>query len=163
MVTVTEVGVLTRPLLSVTVKLNVRVIVVVKVGATKVGFAVFGFGFRVTKGSDTWFHEYDTIVAPLVVAKLDEPTNLTVSPPLTAEDGNTEATATGADWVGLVNGTHTPFCSIDPGGHKVVVGTHTPFCSTVPIGQVPVGTLLFSIIIQRFDCLNICLPVPKTA
>ena len=50
MVTVTEVGVLTRPLLSVTVKLNVRVVGVEKVGAIKVGFAVFGFGLRVTKG-----------------------------------------------------------------------------------------------------------------
>ena len=96
MVTVTEVGALTRPLLSVTVKLNVREIVVGTVGATKVGFAVFGFGFRVTEGSDVWTHEYDAMVAPLVVAKLDEPINVTVVPP-TVEDGDTVATATGAD------------------------------------------------------------------
>src|SRR5207244_8923239 len=51
-VAVTEVGVLTRPLLSVTVKLNVREIVVETVGAINVGFTVFGLGFRVTKGSD---------------------------------------------------------------------------------------------------------------
>lgn len=88
-------GVLTRPLLSVTVKLNVRDVWML--GAVKVGFAVFVLGLRVTKGSDIWFQEYDTIVAPLVVAKLDEPTNVTVSPPLTVEDGDTVATATGAD------------------------------------------------------------------
>ena len=57
MMTVTEVGALTRPLLSVTFKLNVREIVVKTGGATKVGFAVFGFGFRVTKGSDVWSQE----------------------------------------------------------------------------------------------------------
>ena len=96
MVTVTEVGALTRPLLSVTVKLNVREIVVETAGAVKVGFAVFEEGFRVTKGSEAWAQEYDTIVAPLVVAKLDEPLNLTVSP-LTGEDGDATATATGAD------------------------------------------------------------------
>lgn len=127
MVTVTELvllGALTRPLLSVTVKLNVREIVADTVGATKEGFAVFELGFRVTKGSDVWLQEYDLMVAPLVVAKLDEPINVTV-PPLLVEEGDATATATGADWVGLVNGTHIPFCSIDPGGH--VIGTQTPF------------------------------------
>ena len=66
--TVTEVGVLTRPLLSVTVKLNVREIVVETGGAIKVGFAIFGLGFKVTKGSEVWSQEYDLMVAPLVVA-----------------------------------------------------------------------------------------------
>ena len=97
MVTVTEVGALTRPLLSVTFRLNVREIVVKTGGATKVGFAVFGFGFRVTKGSDVWSQEYDLMVAPLVVGKLDEPINVTVVPTPTVEDGDTVATATGAD------------------------------------------------------------------
>jgi hypothetical protein len=61
------------------------------------------------------------MVAPLVVAKLDEPINVTVVPPVTVEEGETVATATGADVVGL---------------------------------------LLLSMIIQRFDCLSICLPLP---
>jgi len=84
MVTVTEVGALTRPLLSVTFKLNVREVVVGTAGATKVGFATFGLGFKVTKGSDVWSQEYDLMVAPLVVGKLDEPINVTVVPTPTA-------------------------------------------------------------------------------
>jgi hypothetical protein len=57
---------------------------------------VLEFGVRVTNGSDTWLQEYDTMVAPLVVAKLDEPINVTVSPAVTDEEGETVATATGA-------------------------------------------------------------------
>lgn len=53
---VTESGALTRPLLSVTLKLNVREIEVDTVGAWKVGVAVLG-PFRVTKGSDVCTHE----------------------------------------------------------------------------------------------------------
>ena len=75
-----------------TFKLNVREIVVKTGGATKVGFAVFGFGFRVTKGSDVWSQEYDLTVAPLVVAKLDEPINLTLVFTPTVEEGDTIAT-----------------------------------------------------------------------
>ena len=41
--------------------------------------------------------EYDLTVAPLVVAKLDEPINLTVVFTPTVEEGDTIATATGAD------------------------------------------------------------------
>jgi hypothetical protein len=52
----------------VTVKLNVSEIVLETVGATKVSVAVFA-PFRVTKGSEVWVQEYDTIVAPFV-AKL---------------------------------------------------------------------------------------------
>jgi len=55
-VAVTEVGVQTRPLLSVTVKLNVREIVVETGGAINVGFTVFAPGFRVTKD---WIQEYE--------------------------------------------------------------------------------------------------------
>jgi hypothetical protein len=152
-VAVTEVGVLTRPLLSVTVKLNVREIVVETVGAINVGFTVFA-PFRVTKGSDVWTQEYETMVAPLVVAWLPEPTNVMVFP-LTVEDGDATATATGADWIGLGNGTQTPFWSTVPIGQLLDIGTQTPFWSTVPIGQlldigtqtpfwstVPIGQLL---------------------
>jgi len=48
------------------------------------------------------------MVAPLVVAKLANPFNWTKLPSV-VEDGDATATATGADWVGLVNGTQTPF------------------------------------------------------
>jgi hypothetical protein len=79
------------------------------VGAAKVAKAVFApFKFTVVD-PEVWTHEYDTMVAPLVVAKLDEPINVTGVPPVTVEEGETVATATGADWVGLVNGTQTPF------------------------------------------------------
>jgi hypothetical protein len=73
-----------------------------------------------------------------------------------------------------VVGTHTPFCSTELVPHMLdelvdVVGTHTPFCRTELVPQTLVGGgwlvlgTLFSMIIQRFDCLNICLPLPKTA
>jgi hypothetical protein len=81
------------------------------------------------------------MLAPVVVAKLPVPSNVTVVPPTTVEENNAEATVTGAD---LLVGTQIPFSNTESGGHVV-------------------GTLLFSMIIQRVDCLNICLPVPKIA
>jgi hypothetical protein len=78
MVMVTELGALTRPLLPVTLKLNVREIIVETGGALKVGLTVLA-PFRITKGSEVWVQEYDAIVAPFV-AKLPEPSNVTVLP-----------------------------------------------------------------------------------
>ena len=48
-----------------TVKLNVRVVACA--GALKVGDGKVA-PFRPTVGPDVWTHEYDTMVAPLVVA-----------------------------------------------------------------------------------------------
>jgi hypothetical protein len=56
---------------------------------------------------------------------------------------------------------HTPFVLF------VVVGTQTPFCNIELVPQILVGGgwlvlgRLFSMIIQRLDSLNICLPLPK--
>jgi hypothetical protein len=175
-VTVTDTGMLICPRLSVTVRLNARDVWFTTIGAVNVGVAVFA-PIKLTVGPEVWTQEYDTIWAPLVVEKLLKPFNVTRVLLKTVEEGDTVATATGGDWVGFVNGTQTPFCSMDPIGHVMLVGTHTPFCRTVPLGQVlDIGTqtpfcstefgpqmLEFSMIIQRFDCLNTCLPLPKIA
>ena len=63
-----------------TVKLNVRVVACA--GAVKIGDAVVA-PFRPTVGPDVCVHEYDTIVAPLVVAKLEAPSKETVNPSVT--------------------------------------------------------------------------------
>ena len=59
----------------------------------------------------------------------------------------------GAGLVELLDGTHTPFCSMAPGGQVIggggVTGTQIPFCSIEFVPQIlEVGTLLFSTITQ---------------
>jgi hypothetical protein len=79
----TVLGLLTAPVLSVTVRLNVRD--VVAVGAVNVGLAVFA-PFKDTAVPDVCTHEYDTIVPPFV-AKLPVPDNVTREPWLTVWGG----------------------------------------------------------------------------
>jgi hypothetical protein len=82
-VIITILGLLTAPVLSVTVRLNVRDVVVV--GAVNVGEAVFA-PFKDTAVPDVCTHEYDTIVPPFV-AKLPVPVNVTGEPWLTVWGG----------------------------------------------------------------------------
>ena len=75
-VIVTVAGLLTAPVLSVTVRLNDRD--VVTVGAVNVGVAVFA-PFSETGVPDVCTHEYDTIVPPFG-EKLPVPSSVTREP-----------------------------------------------------------------------------------
>jgi len=133
--------VLTAPLLSVTVRLNTRD--VAAVGAVNVGVAVLA-PVRDTGVPDVCTHEYDIILAPFG-EKLPVPSNETVEPWVTV--WLAPALAIGAVCTGVVEGTQTPFCSIEPVGHVLVFvkGTQTPFCSIAPVGHVPAAVLGFAV------------------
>jgi len=125
-VTDTVAGLLTAPVLSVTVRLKTRD--VATVGAVKVGVAVVA-PVSDTGVPDVCTHEYDTIVPPFG-EKLPVPTNVTREPWLTVSAE--PALAIGCDTV----------VDVVPVIVDVVVGTQKLFCITKPVGHVPVAVLV---------------------
>jgi hypothetical protein len=139
---VTVLGLLIAPVLSVTVRLNVRD--VAAVGAVNVGVAVFA-PFNDTVVPDVCTHEYDTIVAPAFDVKLPVPSNVTEAPAETVWLG--PALAIGCEVIVPVvpvvvvveEGTQKPFCVTNPAGHVLAddVGIQELFTVTKPVGQLP--------------------------
>lgn len=119
-------GLLIAPVLSVTVRLNVRD--AATVGAVNVGEAVFA-PLNDTVVPDVCTHEYDTIVAPAFGVELPVPSKVTVVPGETVWLG--PALAIGCEAI----------VPIVPVVVVVEVGTQKLFCITNPAGQLPVDAV----------------------